>query len=158
MKIRKHIDWNTAFISYCTPFSTGKYKSYTDIAKELGVTVRTVERQGSIERWVQRRCEVGISKTSKYLRKHEEVSIEIYKELKVLWILMLKIYRDHIYVIALRETTNPCSIKDLLYVSRGLAILTDQTLKLFPKINENQKHTAPKDSEIFEPIDTFLGI
>lgn len=157
MKLRTKVNWNDAFISYCTPTLDGQNKSYADIAYEYDVSLRAVERFGSKDTWVERRCEVGISKKSKYLAKRYDISVVVYNELLKTWLLMLEHARKTIEdALEGQEKLNP---HDFATLSRALATITDQTRKFFPE----PKVPTPKESVNITDDDVaqfnrFLGI
>jgi len=157
MKTRNKPNWNEAFVSYCTPTLGGRNKSYGDIAIEFDTCVRTVERVGSRERWFERRCEVGVSKISKYLQERYDISVLIYNTLFRQWIAVLNSY-DKLIENSLYGDTK-MTPRDMLQFTKGLSVVTDQLLNLIPKPSypdyEALKTTVtPEDEEL---LNKFIG-
>lgn len=54
------IDWNKAFIFYCTPDErSGKLRSYRETAETFGISESAVEMMGSKHEWGRKREEMG---------------------------------------------------------------------------------------------------
>lgn len=156
MKSRTKVDWNDAFVSYCTPTLDGQYKSYADIAYEYSVSLRAVERWGSRDMWYERRCEVGISKKTICLNERCQETSKLYDYLLDTWMMLVHYVRSKmIKVLEEDETMTPSQFAQL---ARGFATVTDQVLKLTPKPQEIKSNLAEEiTDEDIRLFNRFLG-
>ena len=70
----RKIDWNDAFIYYCTPRKeTGRLPSYREVAERFEITERQVEAMGAKCEWVDRRENFGRMKLEAWQEEREKV-------------------------------------------------------------------------------------
>jgi len=55
----KSIDYNAAFIFYCTPDEEGRLPGYREVARHFSVARQTIERMGVKHKWAERRQKMG---------------------------------------------------------------------------------------------------
>lgn len=74
---RKKVDWNDAFLYYCTAKDDLSLPSYNDVALKYGVAKHTVERVGKRNKWVERRQDVGKKAIEEFEAQKEEKAREL---------------------------------------------------------------------------------
>lgn len=80
------IDWNEAFIFYCTPDEeTGRLPSYAKVSEKFNVSLRNVEKMGEKYKWVERRHEIGKMKLDAWKEEREKVIKEAEREQFEIW-------------------------------------------------------------------------
>lgn len=77
---REKIDWNEAFVYYCTAKDDMTLPSYNDVAIKYGVATQTVDRVGKRNKWVQRRGEAGKKAVEEFETQKAEKAKELNKK------------------------------------------------------------------------------
>lgn len=77
---REKIDWNEAFVYYCTAKDDMTLPSYNDVAINYGVATQTVDRVGKRNKWVQRRGEAGKKAVEEFETQKAEKAKELNKK------------------------------------------------------------------------------
>lgn len=72
-KVPKY-DIESAFIYYCTPHTNGTLKSYQDVAEKMDVHVRTVEKWGLRNNWVERRSQYGEKRIQTFFEERDKIA------------------------------------------------------------------------------------
>lgn len=83
------IDYEEAFIYYCTPDEDGRLKSYADVARHFNISERIIEKWGSRKSWVKRRESIGKRKVSQWTEEQAKLATEINQHLFEKWRKML---------------------------------------------------------------------
>lgn len=80
------IDWNKAFIYYCTPIKeTGRLRGYRDVAEKFNVSRGAVEVVGLKHNWTEQRQEFGKMKLEAWQEEREKVVKETEREQFETW-------------------------------------------------------------------------
>lgn len=80
------IEWNEAFIFYCTPDQkTGRLQTYSTVAQKFGVATRSVEVMGEKHDWVDRRQELGRMKVEAWQEEREKIVKKTEQEQFATW-------------------------------------------------------------------------
>lgn len=76
-KYRDHIDWNAAFIYYCTAEADHRMRSLHDVAVYFKINEKNVEKVSRRSEWVKRRKQAG----ERALAAFEDEKVELAKKL-----------------------------------------------------------------------------
>ena len=74
---REKIDWNEAFVYYCTSKEDMTLPSYNDVALKFGVATQTVDRVGKRDEWVKKRADAGKRLLEEFENNREELAKEL---------------------------------------------------------------------------------
>lgn len=176
----KGIDWNQAFIDYCTlDFATMSLPSYQDIADKYGVSKRMVEKIGKRNDWAKVRQELGKKKVEEYKANLSELQDEANWRHGETWRLLQKSIRIEISELVetqMRIRANAANaskedIKRLNYLSSKLEELSKAlkeavngervTLMLYTDVSKQDGSTQLSfdklDKSEIEAMDAFMA-
>jgi hypothetical protein len=72
--IPQKFDIKSAFIYYCTPHPNGSLKKYSDVSKKFDVHIRTVEKWGKRNGWVEKRLQYGEKQVEAFFKQREKIA------------------------------------------------------------------------------------
>lgn len=175
----KNVDWNLAFIDYCTiDFATHKKPTYKDISEKYGVAERNVEKIASREKWVKRRDEIGKQLQQDYKNNIKDLQDEANYRHGETWRMLQKSIRIEIAEIVdtqmrVRGNINPTKedVKRLSYLSTKLEELSKAlkeaingervTLMLYTDVSKQDGSQKLNFGEIdkseIEAMDAFMA-
>lgn len=111
MKTRfKKIDEKQLFLYYCEG-ENGRLKSYEDVARNFGLTLRSVELLGKKNEWVMKRQEFGEKKFLCFKESREKIIEDAEQKQYEIWSKALKMLEWEMELIAKKQESYKCAIE-----------------------------------------------
>jgi hypothetical protein len=156
------IDWNNAFIFYCTPNKeTGRLPTYLKVSEHYGINERHVEKMGSKHDWVERRDEVGKMTVDAWQGEREKLIKKTEQEQFATWNEAVRVMQRQVKQLFKRQDQNEAveEILDELFDELTTAKNDKERSEIKKKIGNvmNRKIYAKELRESMEALKTSMN-